>query len=184
MTEARALQELRRGSEAALEWFIDKYTPYVSTIIFNIIGGAMGISDIEEVTSDVFFTFWSNADKIRPTSVRSYLGSIARNRAKNKLRESGCDLPLEEDILILDEHTPEERLEEAELRERVRRTVLSMEDPDREIFLRHYYYCQPLSEIAEEMKIKLPTVKTRLYRGREKLRAALTENITAKEAGK
>lgn len=176
MTETKALRELQRGSEAALEWFIDKYTPYVSTIVSNIVGGVMGVSDVEEVTSDVFFALWSSADKVRAPSVRSYLGSIARNKAKNKLRESGHDLPLEDDFLIIDAHTPETQLEERELRERVRRAVLDMEQPDREIFLRHYYYCQPLADIAEKMEIKLPTVKTRLHRGREKLRAALTED--------
>lgn len=183
MTETKALRELQRGSEAALEWFIDKYTPYVGTIIYNVIGGVMDLSDVEEVISDVFFAFWSNADKVRNSSVRSYLGSIARNRAKNKLRGCGRDLSLEDDFLIIDAHTPETQLEERELRERVRRAVLAMEQPDREIFLRHYYYCQPLAAISEEMGIRLPTVKTRLHRGREKLRNALTED-TAKEAVK
>lgn len=55
MTEGKALKELQRGSQQALAWFIDKYTPYVSTIIYNIIGGDMSEADIEEVASDVFF---------------------------------------------------------------------------------------------------------------------------------
>ena len=54
MTEGKALKELQRGSQQALAWFIDKYTPYVSTIIYNIIGGDMSEADIEEVASDVF----------------------------------------------------------------------------------------------------------------------------------
>ena len=47
MTEGKALKELQRGSQQALAWFIDKYTPYVSTIIYNIIGGDMSTADIE-----------------------------------------------------------------------------------------------------------------------------------------
>ena len=46
MTEGKALKELQRGSQQALAWFIDKYTPYVSTIIYNIIGGDMSEAKI------------------------------------------------------------------------------------------------------------------------------------------
>jgi len=52
--------------------------------------------------------------------------------------------------------------------------VLSMTQPDKEIFLRFYYYCQSISVIAEKMGMNQSTVKTRLKRGREKLRQHLT----------
>ena len=56
----------------------------------------------------------------------------------------------------------------------VREAVLSMGQPDREIFLRFYYYCQSVSVISEKMQMNPSTVKTRLHRGREKLRQHLT----------
>ena len=46
------------------------------------------------------------------------------------------------------------------------------------IFLRFYYYCQTLEEISKEMEIPLSTVKTRLRRGRHKLKDKLTQYIT------
>ena len=177
MTEGKALKELQRGSQQALAWFIDKYTPYVSTIIYNIIGGDMSTADIEEVASDVFFALWNNAGKVRSSSVKAYLGSIARNMAKNKTRERGNALPLDEDILIVDNMTPETRLEQKELNMRVRHAVLLMEYPDREIFLRFYYYGQPVKDIAAQMEMNASTVRSRLARGREKLRAELTADL-------
>ena len=48
-----------------------------------------------------------------------------------------------------------------------------MEQPVREIFLRHYYYYQTVERIAGEMKLNPSTVKSHLRRGREKLRAIL-----------
>lgn len=182
MTERKALKELQRGSQQALAWFIDKYTPYVSTIIYNIIGGDMSTADIEEVASDVFFALWNNAEKVRSSSVKAYLGSIARNMAKNKYRERGNSLPLDEDILIVDHMTPETWFEQKELNARVRQAVLLMEYPDREIFLRFYYYGQPIRDIAEQMEINASTVRSRLSRGREKLRAELTADLN-KEGG-
>ena len=35
MDEKHALQALRQHSETALAWFIERYAPYVNTIIFN-----------------------------------------------------------------------------------------------------------------------------------------------------
>ena len=68
LTEAKALHLLQHGSTDALQWFIRKYTPYVSTVIYNIIGSSMSISDTEEVAADVFFTLWENADKVKSGS--------------------------------------------------------------------------------------------------------------------
>ena len=178
MTEGKALRELKRGSEEALCFFIERYTPYVSTIIYNIIGAYMSTADIEEVSADVFFAFWQNAEKVRPDAVKGYLGTIARNRAKNKLRELGHDLPLEEAILQVEQLSPETEYEKKQLHAAVRRAVLAMGWPEREIFLRHYYYFQTLDTIAGEMGMNLSTVKTRLRRGRLRLKAALADQLT------
>ena len=53
MTEAKALRELQKGSQQALEWMIDTYNPYVSTIVYNIIGGRMTQADVEETVSAI-----------------------------------------------------------------------------------------------------------------------------------
>lgn len=178
MTESKALKELKKGSEEALAWFIDRYTPYVTTIIYHIIGDSMDVTDIEEVASDVFLAFWQNSQKVRPFAAKGYLGSIARNLAKNKLRECGYDLPLEEQILIVDEITPEQALQRKELSKTVRRAVMAMPEPEREIFLRYYYYAQKTHRIADEMNLNPSTVRSKLRRGRESLRSSLLKYIT------
>ena len=172
MTEANALKELKKGSETALEWFVDTYTPYVTAIIHNIIGECMDMADVEEVASDVFFALWENARKVY--SVKGYLGTVARNMAKNKLRSLGWDLPLDERMLVVAGDNPETALEEKEKAKAVKRAVLRMPYPEREIFLRHYWYAQSLGEIALCMNLNLSTVKTRLRRGRLLLKELLT----------
>ena len=173
MTEAKALKELQQGSQRALEWFIDKYTPYVSAVVYNIIGSSMSFADMEEVAADAFFALWRNSRKVYPNAIKGYIGSIARNLAKNKLRELGVTLSLDDDIILVDGTTPETQYEKKARDERVRAAVLSMPSPDREIFLRFYYYGQALGDISREMNMKLSTVKSRLLRGRDKLRMAL-----------
>ena len=176
MTESTALRNLKRGDTQALGWFIHKYTPYVTTVVHNIIGNSMDRADIEEVVSDVFVALWQNADKLH--SPRGFLGTTARNKAKNKAREKKLTLPLEEEILVIEELDPEAQIEKRELSAAVKRAVLEMGQPEKEIFLRFYYYYQTLEEIAEDLKLPLSTVKTKLRRGRIKLKQALARYLT------
>ena len=46
--EERDLRALRRGSEEALQRIIERYTPYVTAVIANIIGSSMDVADVEE----------------------------------------------------------------------------------------------------------------------------------------
>ena len=50
-----------------------------------------------------------------------------------------------------------------------------MGQPDREIFLRHYYYNQKCSAIAAALDMTEEAVKARLKRGRAKLKAVIQE---------
>ena len=178
MNDAKALRALQKGSEDALSWIIDRYSAYVYTIAFHIVGQSMSPADAEEVAADVFAALWNHAEHIKPFSLKSWLGTVARNTAKNKLRAAGQTLPLEDNILILEKDSAEEELLRREQNRLVQEAVLAMPYPDRDIFLRHYYYGQKLETIAQEMDMNLSTVKTRLRRGREKLRSILEQKFT------
>ena len=176
MNEAKALALLKKGDEEALSWFIDKYSNYVGTIVSNILKDSMTHEDIEEVTSDVFVTLWQSAENLYPLNLKGYLSRVARSLSMQKLRDKATGLPLDEDILILDDDSEFDRLAQEEQDEMVRKAVYAMPQPDKEIFLRFYYYCQSVSVIADQMKMNPSTVKTKLRRGRERLRVILSNN--------
>ena len=175
MTEATALLRLQHGKEDALAWFIDKYNAYVCTVIRYIIGASMSEEDVEETASDVFLALWERADCVSLSTLRPWLGGVARNKARQKLRGRGLTLPLEEDLLVADGTGLEAALERADRDRLVREAVLGMEPRDREIFLRYYYHCQPVAVIARELNLSVSAVKSRLSRGREKLRDRLED---------
>lgn len=60
--------------------------------------------------------------------------------------------------------------------------VDALPSQDREIFLRHYYYAQTVQEIADLMGLDGATVKTKLRRGRMKLKQILTREGYLREA--
>ncbi len=178
MKQEQALRLVQSGSTEALAWIIEEFTAYVSTIVTNIIGTYMSTADVEEVTADVFYAFWRHAKQVRPQSLRPYLGTIARNKAKNKLRKAGFHLPLEEEFYISEDLTLEEHCLESELQEAVHLQVHALGEPEREIVVRYYYYCQSICVIAQEMGLTHSNIKIKLHRARNALRAALTPYLS------
>lgn len=171
MTEKELVKSLRRGSLSALEELMDRYTPYVSSIISRILRGRQ--ADVEELTADVFLAAWDNREKLRPGQVKGYLGAIARNRAFNLLRADRESLPLEEDVLLLETDGPDRELDRKETARVVNRALSRLDKPQRELFVRHYYYGQTVQEAALAMGVNLSTAKTWLRRGRETLKTEL-----------
>lgn len=173
MREEKIIQNIIDREPYGLEQMMDRYIPYVSAIVWGILKERMTVQDAEEVVSDVFLAAWDNPLALKPWKVKAWLGAVARNKAKNALRHAGHDLPLEEDVLELPDDSSFDRLERQEQSEVLRQAVDTLGAKDREIFLRHYYYCQTVAHISREMKMPEATVKTRLRRGRQKLKEYL-----------
>ena len=54
-----------------------------------------------------------------------------------------------------------------------RRALAGLSEEDRELFLRRYYYNQTAEQIAQEKHMNANTVRSRLARGRQALKAEL-----------
>lgn len=180
MTEEQLIKALRRGDLSALEALIERYTPYVSSIIGRILRGRP--ADAEELTADVFLAAWENRTKLRAGQVKGYLGAIARNKAFNLLRASHESLPLEDDVLILETDGPERELDRQETARIVNQSLAQLDRPQRELFVRHYYYGQTVQEAAQAMDVNLSTAKSWLRRGRETLKELLRKEGYGNEA--
>jgi RNA polymerase sigma-70 factor (ECF subfamily) len=167
MGDKLMLVAMRHGSEGALQKAIDKYAAYVCVIIRNIVGEVMAREDIEEAASDVFFALWENAGKIK--KLKPWLGTTARNKALNKLRCAREALPLDEALTTGDNETKKENYSNFQ-REAGKNAVLSMESPDKEIFLSYYFKGQNIAEISAETGQTEAAIKHRLVRGRKKLK--------------
>ena len=183
MREEAIIDKIQAGDPAGLEALMERYFPYVSAVVWNILRNAMSIEDGEEVVSDVFLAAWGRPEVLRLGQVKAWLGAVARNKAKNRLRQISRTLPLEDDALdIPGSDDPPGDLERAEEQRLVRRAVEALPEPDREIFLRHYYYAQTIPEISCHTGIKESTIKTKLRRGRMKLKDTLTREGFVREA--
>ncbi len=166
------LVRLRDKDQAALEMAIHRYAGYVAAVIKKTLGAASTPQDVEELSSDAFVALWQNAEKLRDNSdLKYWLAVVARNAALKRRRSLRFEEPLEENLIF--DSSPASRAEKEEQSRLVREAVNSMEKVDREIFLRHYFWRQTVGQIASDMAKNQSAVKSRLSRGREKLRKIL-----------
>ena len=128
--------------------------------------------DTEEIVSDVFLSLWKNADGIdlQRGTLRGYLAGAAHNQICKRLRSRKPEFSLEElgtDMLEAVQASPSDSL--------LWDAVAELGEEDAEIFVRFYRYGESLKEIAHAMDFKLSTIKTRLSRGKKKLKQILTD---------
>ncbi len=176
MTERTLLRQLKDGDTGALSEIIARYTPYLYAIASNIMAAQLPREDVEEAVSDTFVELWTHRAELLPGKLKPWLAVVTRNKAKDALRAHKLAEPLNDDLLeIACDGDVEKELLRKELGELAREAVDTMGEPDREIFRRHYFLYQKTGEIAAVMNMNSATVRTRLARGRERLRAYFNE---------
>ena len=177
MNETTLLKKLRQKRQGALDAAIELYTPYISVVLFNISGGRFSAEDIEEIVSDTFIALWKNADRIdsEKGSVRSYLAGTARNLAAMRLRAKAMEsVPIDENEISDCGGISEELIRSDEAKS-LWRAVAALGETDCEIFVRYYKRGEKIKDISAAMNLNISTVKTRLARGKKKLKKRLSE---------
>jgi RNA polymerase sigma-70 factor (ECF subfamily) len=166
------IRHLQKGDAGALEAIIRQYTNYVSATAYRVLG-PLPREDLEEVVADTFVALWTHAGDLEPDrgTLRAWLGAVAANKAKDRLRRYR---PLE----LLTEDLPdggslEEQAEAKVLGEALWQAVDSLEEPERTLFFRYYYEGEKLKTVARDLGLNPSTAKTKLFRGRQALREKL-----------
>ena len=172
-TDQELLAALRAGESAALETVISQYTAYVTAVIENQLGRNAARADIEELCADVFYILWQWRTRLKSDRLRGWLGTTARNIARDFLRKHRLYTVAAEDYLTVSYDSAQQLLEQAERHAVIQASLLELEPDNREIFLRYYFYNQSVSEISAILGLTPTAVKSRLLRGRKKLKEIL-----------
>ena len=104
-------------------------------------------------------------------TLRSYLAAVARNAGIKRLKKRREHVPID-DIEVSD---PGDFAKESSYHDFVWNAVMSLGEPDHEIFVRRYKFDEKLRDIAKAMGLNVSTVRTRLSRGKRKLRKILSD---------
>lgn len=170
--EAKLLMRLKKKKRNAIDTAIEVYTPYIGTVLYNVLGNRLPKEDIEEIISDVFVALWKNADSIdlEKGTLRAYLAAVARNFALKKLNQQKDCIRLDE-IALPDETAEVDTTAESSI---LWDAVMQLGEPDCEIFVRYYKFGEKIKDIAKATGINASTIKTKLSRGKRKLKEILS----------
>ncbi len=171
MDDKTLIQKLQRGNTGALDALIRRYTPYVSACAYRVLG-SLPREELEEAVADTFVALWRHSRDLDPSRpLRPWLGTVAANKAKNRLRAYSPAAPLSWELPASTDL--QRQAEEKERGEVLWQLVDALDEPERTLFLRYYYEGEKLKTIAADLDMNLSTAKTKLRRGRLLLREQL-----------
>jgi len=164
--------------EEAITVTREKYGGYLHAIAMRILEQPQ---EAEECENDTYLQAWQSIPPTRPLHLGAYLSRITRNlslkrlKANRAVKRGGGSLPvpLAELEEVLGDGTVEAELEAKELAKLLDAFLDTQTPKTRMIFLRRYFLCQSVAEIARELGCSTSNVKTCLSRVRMRLKDEL-----------
>lgn len=169
---------LRRDEQAIAETAL-KYGQYCYSIAYNILKSP---EDSDEAVNDTYNGAWHAIPPHRPVILSTFLGKITRRIAikrwqmNRSLKRGGGEVALALEELsdcIPARNTVEKEMETAELSRILNRFVLSLPQPERNVFICRYWYLDSIGDIAGRYDFSQSKVKSMLSRTRKKLHTYL-----------
>jgi RNA polymerase sigma-70 factor (ECF subfamily) len=178
------LGRLREQSAGAFDQLVDTYQGPVFGFVYRLLEDP---SEASDVTQEVFLKVFRKLGEFRgECSLKTWVYRIAIHEASNRRRwfhrhrhrEKPMESEREEDgshweNLVDQRDTPYEALHRREQIELVTQTLRSMDERLRVALVLRDIEGLSYNEIAETLQISLGTVKSRILRGREALKARL-----------
>jgi RNA polymerase sigma-70 factor, ECF subfamily len=169
---------LQSGDDRAVAEIYDRHGLGVYRLALKILGNT---ADAEDLTQEVFVTFWQGAHKYEPQrgALTTFLAVITRSRALNKLRQNKSRQNLAEQYgQNSPQSVPATGLETAHLEilaDRMEIALAQIPTEQRQTIELAYYGGLSQSTIANQLNIPLGTVKTRSRQGLLKLKMLLQD---------
>lgn len=172
-SDERLLEKAAHGETAAFQILYERYRDPIFRFAYRLLGS---VEAAEDVTHDCFLSLIKEPGRFDSSraSLRTYIYAAARNLAAKRYnsfaRETGIEGLNEEPA---DGREPMAQVLDNELAEVVQRAIASLPSLQREALVLFEYDELSLAEIAAIVGADANTVKARLFRAREKLRAGL-----------
>ena len=175
LTLARA----QRGEPAASRALVERYQRAVFSLLGRMLFQSGREALVEDLAQETFLrAFRALPDFIPggPARLSSWILTIATRLALDELRKRPPEAALPEEIGAPAEATTPERAADQRRLERALVAAIAHLSPDhRAVFLLREMHELDYQEIARALEVDVGTVKSRLSRARERLRAALGE---------
>ncbi|MEI6613863.1 MAG: sigma-70 family RNA polymerase sigma factor [Chrysiogenales bacterium] len=176
------IRQVQAGDRLAFHAFIIKYQRLVAAIVFRMVYNA---ADREELSQEVFLKIFAHINRFQgEAKISSWIGRITSNTCINHLRKKR--LPLFDDIaapgqtlenVAGNSPTPEHLNERADSNRNLQREIDRLPAHYRLILTLFHFSEMNYDEIGQALKMPAGTVKSHLFRARQKLREQLMPAI-------
>ncbi|MFN3781398.1 MAG: RNA polymerase sigma factor [Candidatus Kapaibacteriota bacterium] len=171
LTDIELCLNLANNSDRAELAFTEIYNRYSNTLYAYILRSVNNRNDAKDIFQETFIRFYNfckNGNRV--TNILPFVLKIARNLCLNYYRDKKSIVSFDETTGILPSFID---IEKNEVSQMIENALAMLDFLSREVFVLHHYQNLTFSEIAEIVGESLATVKSRYYRGREKLKAIL-----------
>ena len=179
MDDKQIIKLFFERSDQAITELSKKYGKLCFKIANNILDDPQ---DAEECVNDAYLGVWNSIPPRDPDPLRPYLCRIVRNLSLKKLRANSAmkrDSSYEISLSELEDCIPDDSsyddLSVKELTAQINEFLSSLERDDRVMFVKRYWFSEPLSEIARTFGITQHNASVKLSRIRRKLRKFLND---------
>lgn len=174
--DVATVEACRRRDPVALRQFVLTYQRQVFAFLSRSIGGG---PHIEDLAQEVFLRAHRALPRFDPhgaARLSTWLLTIARNvamdaRKRRRLRV----VPLRESMTVTDPATPETERQRREIARAFERAAAQLSSDQRDVFVLAQFHGLSMAEIGQVLGVPENTVRTRLFRARERLRELLRE---------
>lgn len=162
-------------NERAIDETRIKYGHYCHSIAYNILANTQ---DAQECENDTYLAAWNAMPPHRPGILSTFLGkltrriSLDRRKYRNAQKRGGDTVTLSLEELtgcIPCGQSFSEVLQERELAQLISQFLRKLSQQDRQIFIRRYWYCDSITQIASQFSSSESRIKMVLLRTRNKL---------------
>lgn len=179
MEDRYILQLLLDRAERALELLAKRFGKRLMAISMNILGIHQ---DAEEAVSDTYWEVWNTVPPQKPDSLAGYVYRLGRNISLDRVkyltaekRDSRYDRSLEELENTIPTAALEQQVEARELGRILNNFLSMLNENDRALFLRRYWFGDEVKVIARDLGLRPNAASVRLLRLRNRLRELLIQ---------
>ena len=165
----------------AISASMEQYGAYCFSVANGILNDAQ---DSEECVNDTWLKAWNAIPPTRPTVLKAFFAKITRHlsfdryKARRSLKRGGGDIMLVLEELaecLADESDVEGQVGAKELGEVINQFVMSLSEREQNLFVRRYFFSEPIKAIADRYDTNENYVNVTLSRVRKRLRNRLSK---------
>lgn len=166
------LERCKAGDPLAFRAFVTRHERAVFALLSRMLGRGAHVEDLAQETFLRAYRALPGFDLDGPARVSTWLLTIATRLALDARKRKPLELA-DEGAIEHDPRTPETERARLELGRAIARAAAGLPDDQRAAFVLAEFHGMSVAEIAGALEVPENTAKTRLFRAREKMRAAL-----------